>query len=250
MSGRYRKHWADGPPTIGDATRGATLDWGATVPTDATPGYAPGCLFIDIDASGIAAWYINVGTNDSCDFDLFNGGINLAGLTATAAELNLNDGQTATAEEVNQSSDVTGQIVTAAATPLAITELLHNNRTIYITKTDGIAITLPVPVAGMKFKFVVGATITVASTIKSQAGTHLMIGHAIMGNDSDNTVVRWPALAASTYDTINLLGTGNSTGGIEGQVIEITALSTTRWLVEIVGDAAGTEATPFEDTVA
>ncbi len=157
---------------------------------------------------------------------------------------------TATALELNQAADVTGQIVTASATPLAITEALHNNRTIYITKTDGIAITLPVPVAGMKFKFVVGATITSASTIKSVAGTHLMIGHAIMGNDEDNTTVRWPALAASAYDTINLYGTANSTGGIEGQVILITGLSTTRWLVEIIGDAAGTEATPFEDTVA
>ncbi len=159
------------------------------------------------------------------------------------------DGLTATVDEINHAADVTGQIVPLTTTPIAITEAAHNNRTMYITKTDGIAITLPVPVAGMKFKFVVGATIGTASTIKSVAGTHVMIGYAIMGNDSDNTTVRWPAIASSTYDTIDLLGTGNSTGGIEGQTIMITALSTTRWLVEIVGDAAGTEATPFQDTV-
>jgi len=46
------------------------------------------------------------------------------------------------------------------------------------------------------------------------------------------------------------LGTGNSTGGVAGQVITIEALSSTVWFVEIIGDAAGTEATPFADTVA
>ena len=76
-----------------------------------------------------------------------------------------------------------------------------------------------------------------------------MIGHALMGNNSDNTVVDWQALAASTYDTIDLFGTANSTGGIEGQEIEIIGLAANRWFVSIRGDAAGTEATPFADTV-
>lgn len=159
-------------------------------------------------------------------------------------------GLTATAAEINQAADVTGQIVTLSTTPVAITEADHHNRVMWITKLDGIAITLPTPVAGMKFTFIVSGTITGASTIKSAAGTHLMIGYALMGNDLDNTVVCFRANAASTYDTIDLLGTSNSTGGLEGQIIRITAISSTRWFVEIIGDAAGTEATPFADTVA
>lgn len=67
-----------------------------TVPTDGTSGYAPGCIFIDNDASGIAAIYINTGTYASCDFNVLNGGIDLAALTATAAELNTLHSQTLT----------------------------------------------------------------------------------------------------------------------------------------------------------
>lgn len=158
----------------------------------------------------------------------------------------------ATAAEINRSADVSAHVVThgpSDAATLSLTEALHDQKTLYVTKTDGLAIMLPVPVAGMRFKIVLGATIAAASTIKSQAGTHLMIGHARMGNNSDNSTVDWQATAANTYDTIDLFGTSNSTGGIEGQVITIEAMSTTRWFVEIAGDASGTEDTPFADTV-
>jgi hypothetical protein len=43
---------------------------GATVPTDATVGYAPGCLFIKTDGTTLDnTIYINVGTKASCNFD-------------------------------------------------------------------------------------------------------------------------------------------------------------------------------------
>lgn len=42
---------------------------GTTVPTDATTGYAKGCLFIDTDvASGTTGLNCNKGTNTSCQF--------------------------------------------------------------------------------------------------------------------------------------------------------------------------------------
>ena len=71
-----------------------------------------------------------------------------------------------------------------------------------------------------------------------------------MGNNTDNTVVNWQATAADTFDTIDLLGTSNSTGGMAGQRIRISGLAANLWYVEIIGDAAGTEATPFANTVA
>lgn len=44
---------------------------GTTVPTDATNGYAKGCLFIDTDvATGTSGLYVNVGTSTSCVFKL------------------------------------------------------------------------------------------------------------------------------------------------------------------------------------
>lgn len=42
---------------------------GATVPTDATAGYAPGCIFIQTDGGAATTLYINEGTLASCDFN-------------------------------------------------------------------------------------------------------------------------------------------------------------------------------------
>lgn len=156
---------------------------------------------------------------------------------------------TATAAELNQVADSSGRIVSVTADTLAVTEALHNGKTIVLDRAGGIAVTLPTAAAGLKFRFVVKTTFTGAASIKSVTGADVMSGHAQMGNDSDNTTVLFQALAASTFDTINLLGTSNSTGGIEGQVITIEGLAANLWFVEIIGDAAGTEATPFENTV-
>ena len=70
---------------------------GLDVPGDASSGYAKGCIFIDRNvATGINGMYINVGTSTSCNFD---------STTATAAELDILDGLTATTEELNAAAD-------------------------------------------------------------------------------------------------------------------------------------------------
>jgi hypothetical protein len=44
---------------------------GITKPTDASDGYAKGCIFIDTDvATGTGGMYLNKGTKDSCVFSL------------------------------------------------------------------------------------------------------------------------------------------------------------------------------------
>lgn len=171
-------------------------------------------------------------------------------ITSSAAELNILDGVLATAAEINRASDVSTRIVNCTAATLAVTAADHDGKLITLNRAAGIAVTLPVPVGGERFRFLVQTTFTGAASIKSTAGTQVMIGFAVMGNDSDNTTVMWQALAASTYDTIDLFGTANSTGGIAGQYIEIDGISSTVWNVRMWGDAAGTEATPFADTVA
>lgn len=174
----------------------------------------------------------------------------LGGVTASAAELNITDGLLATTAELNRAADVSTRIVNCTAATLAVTEADHDGKTIVLDRAGGIAATLPVAAAGLKFRFVVKTTFTSAASIKSVAGADIMIGYALMGNDTDNTVVNWQAVAASTIDTIDLLGTANSTGGMAGQVITIEGLAANLWFVTIVGDAAGTEATPFANTVA
>jgi len=174
----------------------------------------------------------------------------VAGTPGTWISSPVLNGLLATATELNRMADVSTRIVNQTTSTLTVTEAAHSGKTIVLDLAAGIAVTLPVASAGLKFRFIVKTTFTGAATIKSVAGTDIMVGYALMGNDSDNTVVRWPAVAADTFDTIDMLGTANSTGGMAGQEIEIEGLAANLWFVKIVGDAAGTEATPFQNTVA
>lgn len=170
--------------------------------------------------------------------------------TISTTELALLDGINATTAEINRACDVSARVINCTAATLTVTEATHDGATIVLDRAGGIAVTLPAASAGLRFRFVVKTTFTGAATIKSVSGADIMIGHALMGNNTDNTVVDWQSVAASTNDTIDLFGTANSTGGIEGQVVTIEGLATNLWFVEIRGDAAGTEASPFSNTVA
>lgn len=195
---------------------------GTVLPADAQAGYREGGLFwLDGGTAG-GQLYINEGTQPSCDFNAV----------------------------MTRESSMSARIVPAAAATLAVTVAAHDNRIIELDRAAGIAVTLPSLAAalGAWFRFRIKTTFTGAASIKSVAGADIMVGHALMGNDSDNTVVDWQARASNTFDTIDMFGTSNSTGGFEGQEIEIIG-GTGRWYVSIRGDAAGTEATPFQDTV-
>jgi len=48
--------------------------FGATVPTDGTIGYAPGCIFANTGGSTVnTVTYVNIGTKASCNFDPLTG---------------------------------------------------------------------------------------------------------------------------------------------------------------------------------
>lgn len=148
-----------------------------------------------------------------------------------------------------QAVDSGSRIVNCTSSTLTVTQAAHDGKIIVLDLAAGIAVTLPAAAAGLRFRFIVKTTFTGAASIKSVSGADIMIGHALMGNNTDNTVVDWQAVAANTYDTIDLYGTANSTGGMAGQEIEIIGLAANLWFVSMRGDAAGTEATPFADTV-
>lgn len=220
---------------------GISIANGTSVPASGDVGYAPGCIYIKLDGSGESnVFYVNLGTRASASF---------SAIDLNASEAALLSGLTATAAEINRVAQRSGRVVTATASTLSVTEALHDNKLIVLDRAAGIAVTLPAAAAGLRFRFYVKTTFSGAASIKSVSGADIMVGHALMGNNSDNTVVDWPAVASNTYDTIDLFGTANSTGGIEGQEIEIVGLATNLWHVTMRGDAAGTEATPFADTV-
>ena len=73
MSKELRPHSATGIVTQVPGL-GILQAFGTTVPTDGTPGYAPACIFHDINATTInTVVYANIGTLASCDFDPLKG---------------------------------------------------------------------------------------------------------------------------------------------------------------------------------
>ncbi len=219
---------------------------GGDITLTATSGYdEAGNTSIVFSATGQYALFVSVEEGSTYRWRLVSyDGVSGPGLSIDGVAL------AATAQEINNVADRSANVIVHTTGTLAVTEVLHHNKVIVLDLAGGIAVTLPTAAAGLKFTFIVKTTFTGAASIKSATGADVMIGHAIMGNNTDNSVVNWQAVAGSTIDTIDLLGTSNSTGGMAGQVIEIVGLAANLWFVKIIGDAAGTEATPFADTVA
>ena len=135
----------------------------------------------------------------------------------------------------------------AAGTVLALTEALHANRVVWVTDVAA-AYTLPLATGtGNKYTIILGATITGASTIKVADAADTFVGMAILSQDGGDTLVMFEA--AATDDTVDLLGTANSTGGLIGSIYEFWDVASGKWAVRIIANAGGTEATPFSATV-
>jgi len=214
--------------------RGIVKAAGITVPTSGSVGYAPGCLFSDLDASAGSTLYINNGTKASSTFVPFTG-VDLSGLTTTATELNLLSGLLATAAEINSTSDASTREVLAGAT-LAVTQALHDNRTVRVPAIS--AITLPAATgSGARYRFV-GAVTATAVTITATAA-HLF-GNAFLISDNSAAVVGYNA-AGSTIITM----AGSVNGGIKGWIVEIEDVATSILIVRMNTLASGTEETPF-----
>ena len=139
-------------------------------------------------------------------------------------------------------TNVTGTTVTLGAT--------HVGRTTTLNRAAGIAVTLPAASGtGDEYRLVVGATFSGAATVKVANASDYMIGTATLFQDAADTVVGFATANTGTVgtesDTIDLLGTANSTGGIKGAEIALTDIAANVWHVRYVSDAGGTEATPF-----
>ena len=134
-----------------------------------------------------------------------------------------------------------------SGTSLSLTQVLHANRVVYVTDVASAYVLPAATGTGDKYTIILGATITGASTIKVASAADTFVGTAVLFADSGDTVVAFAA--AATDDTVDLLGTSNSTGGMIGAVYEFWDAATAKWAVRIVSDAGGTEATPFSATV-
>ena len=111
-------------------------------------------------------------------------------------------------------------------------------------RAAGIVYTLPTPVEGMQFQFLVTVSVTSnAHKIITAAATQFLVGKVIMG---DVTVAQSGDVFTADGTTIVALSADGATkGGLLGEEYTVTAISATQWAIEGVSHGAGTLATPF-----
>lgn len=119
--------------------------------------------------------------------------------------------------------------------------------TLVISAAAGLTLTLPAASGtGYVYRMFIGTTVTSNDVIVQVASADdVMAGLAISAADGGGTVNGWET--ASTSDTITL--DGSTTGGIVGDYIELTDVSSGVWAVQMRTSSTGTEATPFSAAV-
>jgi len=142
---------------------------------------------------------------------------------------------------------VAAGVVDTTATTLTVTQALHGNRTVTVSSAAPVAITLPQATGTgtvYRFQMQVAATAT-SSTIKVANATDVMQGVSWCLTTASANVVGYGTSATS--DTISLNGT--TTGGVVGDIVEITDIKTGFFSVKMFASPTGTTATPFSATV-
>ena len=182
---------------------------GTTVPTDATAGYAKGCIFIDTDVTtGSTGLYENIGTTASCNFDAL--GVPTVGelVLATGSMLVGAAGVAAAIDAKADGAILIGNGTTVAAQTLDTDVTMTNTGTVTIANN---AITtakiLDGAVTGAKWAAGAGVAAVLAAglggsdaIIKSETATHTLVAaHAT--KDRAVLVVATVTEAFATGDT-------------------------------------------------
>jgi len=109
----------------------------------------------------------------------------------------------------------------------------------------GYLYTLPAITAdtvGIYFDFYVAIDITSVGAKVITATGDFIYGSFIQSPDSTTLLAAWNANGTTI---VSWNGNGTTTGGYAGDFFRLTAWDATRWLIQGLGLATGTEATPF-----
>jgi len=136
--------------------------------------------------------------------------------------------------------------VTAGATVLAVTRALHGNRTVTLSNTAPIAVTLPASSgSGAVYRLILqAAATTTASTIKVANTVDVMQGLIVSLNTTAGVVIGFTNTASSDTLTLN----GGTTGGGISSLYEFTDAKSGFWQVR-GHDTAAMTTTPYSATV-
>ena len=156
-----------------------------------------------------------------------------------------------------------GNVVDADSS-ISLTVADHAGRIVHNDAAGAVTYTLPATnansdsaVAGPGADFNnlnnVGATIEIFSSITKTGdmviqvanATDVMVGSAILIDDSSDNVVGFETVSASDTITLN----GSTKGGVTFSKIVCTVLASGKWKVDVLSGCTGTPATPFSAAV-
>jgi hypothetical protein len=169
--------------------------------------------------------------------------------TINASELAVLDGVTATAAEINRSTDASARIVTSTATVLALTVTQHAERVVLVETNSTVANTFTLPVAtgsGAKFTLVNNIAQTQGSVVFAANGTTDVLQGICFAMDSTAAADAMTFLTSATSDKVSLNRT--TTGGLGGDMFEAWDKAANAWLVRVVINGSGSLGTPFSQT--
>ena len=209
---------------------------GTTVPSDGAAGYAPGCMFHHVDGASGTTNYQNEGSNTSADFNaVVLPGVDLSSLTATAAE-------------VNRTSDASARMVTTTATALSLTVTEHAERVLLVNTNSTVANTFTLPASagtGETFTVINNVVQTQGTVVVAAAGSDVMQGFCVaIDSTAGGGTDTFATTATSDKISLNL----TTTGGLGGDKVVARDLSAGTWHVEVVIAGSGSLATPFSQT--
>ena len=112
-----------------------------------------------------------------------------------------------------------------------------------VTDLDGCAVVLPAPSIGDKIKIIFGAVTSNSHSITCDATTTLFSGYALMLDGVDATPAQQIVFAADETND-DVFSMNATTTGISA-IVELLAISESRWQIEALVYASGASATPF-----
>lgn len=187
---------------------------GITVPANATTDYAPGCIFLDQDATDPGLmWWRNEGTAASCTFRAIG----------------------------SQRGIVT------AITTLAVTRTLHEGKTVLLSLLAGFTSTLPLATgSGDRYRFAIGIVNTSASYIINTAGSDVFKGSLPLSTPASTWATANIGETFASTTGVHLTMNGTATGGATiGDFVDLEDIQSGVWKVSGWLTTTTTPTTPF-----
>lgn len=119
----------------------------------------------------------------------------------------------------------------------------QSGSTVLFDTAAGITFTLPAPVVGLDYTFIVATTVTSSNhKVITNAGTVFMAGALAVMEASGSTNL---GALGNGSSHLSVLMNGTTTGGILGTKFTLTCISATVWEASGIVAGSGTLATPF-----